>query len=185
MCAELSPVSCASHVQWSSPLRRLTTVQSCCQASNLVIRSMTPVPQCLWQCMWHSSFQMDWNQCFTQAITARNPVWWWLLLASPGQHHQSAWHASLGPLTFLRYIFDSGKRCVFNMGQCCFFFFFFFFCLCHYTITLLYCLRWVTLPLVHACLISSSTRVSSEQSPVTSSRLTHWPSWWNTLAGLG
>lgn len=45
--------------------------------------------------------------------------------------------------------------------------------------------RWATMPLVRACLISISTRPSSERSRVTFSRRTLWPNWWNTLAGLG
>ena len=49
----------------------------------------------------------------------------------------------------------------------------------------LFLFRWATLPLVHACLISSGTQVSSERSLVTNFRQKHWPSWWNTLAGLG
>ena len=102
LCAALTPVNCASHTQWSSPLRRLTTAQSCCRASNSVIRSTTHVPQCLWQCMWHSSFQMGWTRCFTQEKSAHNLVWWWLSSGSLGQHSQSACHVSSGLLTSLK-----------------------------------------------------------------------------------
>ena len=75
LCAELTLENCASPVQWFSPSRRLTTARSCCQASNLVIRSMTHAPQCLWQWMWHFNFPMGWTRCFTLVTIARKLVW--------------------------------------------------------------------------------------------------------------
>ena len=105
MCARAAswPVSCASHVPWSSPSRRSTTARTCCRASRSVTASTTRAPRCRWRCVWPSSSPTARTRSSAPATTttAPSPEWWWPSLGSRAPRHPSACRASSGPLTSL------------------------------------------------------------------------------------